>query len=256
MINSCSRAFVPRRWLTLVCVLSLLQNPCLSATSDPPTPASLPCTENSTRVERDAHAFFADENLERLALRLSSGLYADRQVYDRLVRDIQMIRDRDPPLRSVAYRIDHNVRVLRVSFKPLYFWLARTHLYGDWNCLNRFLGAEVVTHSEFDYAELTFAGLYNPNIVSTAYRDLPGVTATEFAATLGDGSNIYITREDTMWHYLFDIAGGDCPSGCTEHEMHYFEVAADGRVQRTGAWNTESHAPPADWATAYYRRYR
>jgi hypothetical protein len=55
---------------------------------------------------------------------------------------------------------------------------------------------------------------------------------------------------------VFDIAGGDCPSGCTTHEMHYFEVSADGRVQKTATWNTESHASPPDWATAYFRKYR
>jgi hypothetical protein len=143
-----------------------------------------------------------------------------------------------------------------VFFKPLYLWLARTHLYGDWNCLNRFLGADVVTHSDFDYAELTFAGLYNPDIVSKAYRALPGTTMTDFSSMLGDSSNIYITREGAVWHYLFDIAGGDCPSGCTTHEMHYFEVTTDGRVQKTATWNTESHAPPPDWATAYFRKYR
>jgi hypothetical protein len=207
-------------------------------------------------VARDTHVFFPDESLERLALRLSSGLYADKPIYDRLVRDVKMIRDRDPQLRSVGYRIDHNVRVLRVFFKPLYFWLAGTHLYGDWNCLNRFLGADVVAHSDFDYAELTFAGLYNPDIISKAYRDLPGVTQTEFASMLGDGSSIYVTREDAVWHYVFDIAGGDCPSGCTEHEMHYLEVTADGHVHRTATWSTESHAPPPDWATVYFRKYQ
>ncbi len=255
MSTSSKRMLTPLLWTGLIGVAALLRDPCWSAPSDPPNPSALPCTENSTRVGRDTHVFFPDENLERLALRLSPGLYADRPIYDRLVRDVTLIRDRVPKLKSVAYRFDHNVRVLRVSFKPLYFWLARSSLYGDWNCLNRFLGADVVTHSDFDYAELTFAGLYNPDLVAKAYRALPGVTMTEFDAALGDGSNIYVTRREATWHYLFDIAGGDCPSGCTEHDMHYFEVPADGSITMAAIWNSNSHAPPPDWATAYFRRY-
>jgi hypothetical protein len=254
--SSATRRARSRPGLGLFCLTALLHDPCWGAPPAPPSPATLPCTDPSTRGARDTHVFFADENLERLALRLSSGLYADRQIYDRLVRDIKTIRDRDPELGSVGYRFDHNVRVLRVFFKPLYFWLARTHLYGDWNCLNSFLPADVVTHSDFDYAELTFGGLYNPDIISNAYQSLPGVTMTEFSARIGGGSSIFVTREDAVWHYLFDIAGGDCPSGCTEHEMHYFELAADGRVPKAAIWNSKSHASPPDWATAYFRKYR
>ena len=86
---------------------------------------------------------------ERLALRLSSGLYADREIYDRLVRDVTVIRGRDPRLKSVSYFAQQNVRILNVYFKPSDFWLVRAHLYWDWNCLNRFLGAEVVLHPRF-----------------------------------------------------------------------------------------------------------
>ncbi len=66
---------------------------------------------------------------------------------------------------------------------------------------------------EFNYAELTFAGLYNPDLVSKAYRALPGVTMTEFASMSGDSSSIFVSRDDAAWHYVFDIAGGDCMAG-------------------------------------------
>jgi hypothetical protein len=241
----------------LICLTIFFQNPCWGAPPVPPNPSTLPCANSWTRVARDTHVFFPDENLERLALRLSSGLYADKTIYDRLVRDVAMIRERDPELKHVGYRMVHNVRVLLVSFQPLTFWLARAHLYGDWNCLNRFLGADVVFHPESDYAELIFAGLYNPYIVSKAYRALPGVTLTEFESMLGDSSNLFVTREATgVWHYIFNIAGGDCPSGCTTADMHYFAITPDGRIQTTATWNFEAHAPPPAWATAYFRKYQ
>jgi hypothetical protein len=256
MRTTSSRTTPSRLWIGLIAVVGLLQNPSWSAPSAPPIQSILPCSDPATHAARDTHVFFPDENLERLALRLSSGLYADQQVYDRLVRDVTMIRNGNPKLGSIAYVPRQEVRVLNVYFTPSDYWRVRLSLYGNWNCLNTFLRAAIVTHPEFDYAELTFTGLYNPDIVSKAYRDLPGVKQTEFAGTLGDSSSIYVTREAAVWHYVFDIAGGDCPSGCTEHEMHYFEVIADGRVTKIATWNANSHAPPPDWATAYFRKYR
>jgi hypothetical protein len=238
----------------LVCLLELSTR-CWSVAAAP-SPSALPCTGTAAWVAPDTHVFFPDENLERLALRLSSGLYADKDTYDRLVRDATMIRSENPGLRSVGYRMDHDVRVLRVTFKPLYFWLARTHLYWDWSCLNRFLGAAVVFHPEFDYAELTFSGLYNPHIVERAYGALPGLQATEFSSLLGDSSGIYVTREAAAWHYIFDLAGGDCPAGCTEHELHYFAVSTDGRVQTAATWRAQATDPPPSWAIAYFRKFR
>ena len=255
MSTSSNRIRMQLLWIELLCLAALLQHPCWSAPSDLPTPSALPCSDSSTEVAHDTHVFFPDENLERLALRLSSSLYADKQIYARLVRDVTMIRDGNPKLSAITYIPHSEVRVLNVYLTPTDFERARKSLYLSWNCLNRFLGATIVIHPEFDYAELTFAGLYNPDIVSAAYRALPGVTQTEFGATLGDGSNIYVTREATVWHYLFDIAGGDCMAGCTEHDMHYFAITPDGRAPKAAVWNSKSHAPPPAWATAYFREY-
>ena len=242
--------------LGLIFVLSLLSQSCWAKESNLVEQSSLPCTENFRRVAPDTHVFLSNENLELLALRLSSGLYADRQIYDRLVRDVTTIRARDPKLQSVAYSPRHNVRVLRVFFKTYDFWRVRMSLYRDWNCFNSFLGAEVVDHSEFEYAELSFRGLYNPDIVATWYRDLPGVKLTEFSSILGDSSNIYVSRQGSVWIYLFTIAGGDCLAGCTTADMHYFEISAEGHVQKSATWNSNSHEPPPDWATAYFRKYQ
>jgi hypothetical protein len=256
MMKSSCKTWARGAWLELMCVISALSHPCFGAQSDSLTHSSVPCTENSQRVTPDTHVFFSDENMELLALRLSSGLYADRQIYDRLVRDVKMIRARDHRVAAVAYSPRQNVRVLNVYFKPYDFWRVRISLYRDWNCLNSFLGAEVADHPEFEYAELRFRGLYNPETISKWYRDLPGVKLTEFSSMLGDSSNIYVSRQDSVWKYLFNIAGGDCLAGCTTADMHYFEVSPDGQVQRTATWNTASNEPTPDWATANFRKYR
>jgi hypothetical protein len=239
-----------------MCLVAFLSLPCSSAQAEPSMPSSLPCSADSPAKAPDTHVFFSDENLEQLALRLSTGLYADPAVYTRLVRDIGAIRALNPHLKSVPYRSDRNLRVLRVTFEPTYFWRARLHLYSDWDCINRFLGAQIAMHPEFDYAELTIRGLYNPQIVENAYRHLPGVTATEFASLLGDGPNIYVSRSDEAWHYVFDLASGDCPAGCTEHELHYFAITPGGLVQITAIWKPQHDESPPEWTPTYYRTYR
>ena len=251
MTSSSSRIARARRWIGWMCLAAGISHPCWSA----PNPSIGPCGNSSASVARDTHAFFPDENLERLALRLSSTLYADRATYDRLVRDVSLIRARAPQLKSVHYFARQDARILNVFFNTFDFWRVRAHLYGDWNCLNGFLGAEVAFHPDFDYAELTFAGLYNPDVIARAYRALSGVKMTEFAGFVGDSSNIFVTREASTWHYVFDIAGGDCPSGCTEHELHYFAITPDGRVHTTATWKAQANEPPPDWATAYFRQY-
>ncbi len=130
----------------LICLIGLTQFPCWSAPSDASVAASLPCTGSSVSVHATAHRFFPDEKLERLALRLSSGLYADKAMYERLVRDVTMIRGHNPALKPVTYFAHQDVRVLNVYFKSSDFWRLRAHLYWNWNCLNGFLGAQVVLH--------------------------------------------------------------------------------------------------------------
>jgi hypothetical protein len=255
MTSSMSRTALACRWIGWLCLASGIGHPCWSAPAGAPIPSIELCANSSESIARDSHAFFPDENLERLALRLSSTLYADRATYDRLVRDVSLIRARAPALKSITYIASKDVRVLNVYFNASAFWRARAHLYRDWNCLNGFLGAEVVFHPEFDYAELTFAGLYNPDIIAEAYRLLPGVKMTEFSGLIGDSSNIFVSREPSAWHYVFDRAGGDCPSGCTEHELHYFALTPEGRVQTTATWTAQASEPPPDWATTYFRQY-
>jgi len=251
-----TRLCTPRVWLASLCLLALILNASEGSAAQLAAVTALPCSQAPTGAAPDTHAFLPDENLEQLALRLSSGLYADRAVYTRLVRDITAIRTLDPTLTSVHYRPDRNIRVLRVTFEPVYFWRARMNLYSDWDCPNRFLGASMTVHSEFHYIELTFGGLYNPQITSQAYRELPGVTAAEFSGILGDGSNIYVSRSEGIWHYVLDLAGGDCPSGCTEHELHYFQTALDGNVQPAGTWMPREEGSSPEWVNTYFRTYR
>jgi len=216
-----------RQGFAALCLSAWVQHACASATAHITSDTALPCKPGASDTEPDRHVFFPDDNLEQLALRLSPGLYADPTIYARLVRDIAAIRALNPTLKTVGYRPDRDIRVLRVTFEPTYFWRARLHVYSDWDCPNRFLGAQIAMHPDFNYAELTFKGLYNPQVIENAYRHLPGVIATEFAGLLGDGPNIYVTRTEATWHYIFDLAGGDCPAGCTEHELHYFTMTPD-----------------------------
>src|SRR5688572_1074664 len=58
-----------------------------------------------------------DPNLELLALRLSNGLTADQQVYERIERDINSIRLMESKLKEVHYTPRYDGRSLLIKFR-------------------------------------------------------------------------------------------------------------------------------------------
>lgn len=217
------------------------------------------CTEVTRNLPHDSRPPRANlnPNLNLLSLRLSKGLYADDRIYDRLARDVAIIRALDRGLESVQYRPRLDPHSVNVFFSPETLTSARKGRYRAWDCLNGVFGAQIEDYSKAGFMLLHLPGLYNPDKVVELYRRLPGVTRVVVDGVIGDGSNIYVTRNDSAWIYIFDIAGGDCPSGCLEHQLHYFEITADGTVAQSDAWDSKLHrdAPP-EWATDNFRKYR
>jgi hypothetical protein len=213
------------------------------------------CRDGSKVVSEDRHALFADENLELLALRFSTGFYADPVVYRRLQRDIESIRTINSKMRSIHYFKPNDGRTLLLFFDPKALTQAKSHQYDHWNCLNSYFGATVTDYSRFGYIEIRLRGPYKLENVAELYKRLPGVSQVDTSHTVGDGSTIYVTRRDTDWVYIFDIAGGDCPAGCTEHELHYFKVCPDGKAREI-AMCAHGCEPPPDWVKLYFRQYR
>jgi hypothetical protein len=238
--------------LGLVMILGLFSIGCSGAETDA---AFMPCPHRFIRVPEDRHVPASDVNLELLALRLSPGPYVGNAVYERMVRDVKAIRALDTRVESVGYWPRYDGQSLRISFVPGTLERAKWGSYVDWNCINSFIGAKVADRSQDGYLEVQFRRGYKTEVISKIYEQLPGVTHVEPPHILGDGSTIYITRAGPTWSYLFERAGGDCLSGCTEHEFFFFQVAGNGPPKEIGTWKASGEEPP-DWVKLYRRQYR
>jgi hypothetical protein len=201
-------------------------------------PSGVPSAEELAATPR------ADINLELLALRHSTGIVADPEIYARIVRDVTAIRAADPSVAGIAYFPSQDGRTLSLDVDPATFSQMQSGEYHAWDCLNQ---SYVVTHLDLEAfdtihlqnAFITFKGIYEISEVASQYASLPGVSSATYGGVGGDGATICLTREAQQWHYVFDQAGGDCPAGCTEHVYHHFSTTADGQVTSLGGLTTD-----------------
>lgn len=180
----------------------------------------------------------ADQNLELLALHIAGGIVADQATYDRVVRDVGAIRGQDERVAGIQYFPRSDGKSVDLAPDAATYAAMRAGQYRAWDCLNQ---TYVVTNTLFADAKppfeasvlLTLKGIYDIETVGMQYGALVGVKA--YGAGLGgDGPTICVTRESDLWHYVFDQAGGDCPSGCTEHTYYHFTTTAAGAVASLG----------------------
>lgn len=233
--------------------MALLAYPTLGAESRGASDSLLSCPDGFKAVPEGA-PFGADENIELLALQLSAGPWADRAIYERLVRDVSAIRRIEKRVKLVTYRARYDARLLNVHLTPDALAQAKQGRYEAWNCLNSHLGAHVTEGFQPGYMEVRFSGPYKVEMPAESYSKLVGVTHAAPGLMIGDGSNIYVTRRGANWVYVFDLAGGDCPVGCTTHELYYFHVSAGGRAREIATWKPSSAEPPG-WVKSYFRQY-
>lgn len=191
-----------------------------------------------------------DDNIEFLALRLSKGIAADEAVYERLTRDITAIRAQSPAVRSVRYFPPYQ-NGLYVALDDESYKKAKSGQFQAWECLNQHFGVVEQAPGTMNSVTLLLRGRYKLEQVANLYRRVPGVTMVQPLGTTGDGPTIYVTPDDATWHYVFDNASGDCPAGCTVHDVHYFVVKGDGSPQIEGTWSSESSEAPPAWVNTY-----
>lgn len=206
----------------------------------------------------------ADERIETLALSLSPGLIARQEDYDRIARDVAAIEAQDASLRDVP------VYYANASYgRMIWVSLATPDLpttgsdAAAWDCLNAAMGVESIQPYERFPGDpdvwtgtLTFRGMFRETALAEVYAALPFVDRAERAGPGGgDGSTICLTPGASDWRYFFDRAGGDCPAGCTEHQISGFSVSIGGEVTPLGVWGTgiEGSEP---WPEGLYEELR
>ena len=163
---------------------------------------------------------------------------ADQATYDRVVRDVGAIRGQDERVAGIQYFPHSDGKSVGLTPDAATYAVMHAGQYRAWDCLNQ---TYVVTNTLFvdekppfeSNVVLTLKGIYDIKTVVMQYGGLVGVKA--YGAGLGgDGPTICVTRESDLWHYVFDQAGGECPSGCTEHTYYHFTTTAAGAVASLG----------------------
>ena len=176
----------------------------------------------------------ADTNLELLALKYSTSLVADQGIYERVVRDVGAIRLREPSVADIAYFPPDDGRGLLLSLEPEAYAQFRAGRYHAWDCLNERLGANDIQDVSEPYVSLTVRGIFRMKSLTDLYQQVDGIARAESNLGVGDGPTICLTPGETVWHYVFDHASGDCEAGCFEHSYLHFSTSEAGAVTALG----------------------
>lgn len=174
-----------------------------------------------------------DPEAEWLAIEAGRTFLADQQLYERAHRELADIRARwdagvsvraRPPFASglIIQGGDPNALVADPSF----------------NCfLRTYRGRATAVPSSFlPWTEVEFEGVLDVRKLIPEVERISRV-ATYTNSLLGDGPDICCSVDDAgVATWIFDDAGGDCPSGCTEHHYTGFSSSPDGTLSHLGTW--------------------
>jgi hypothetical protein len=215
----------------------------------PPAPVTGPCPTPLGAAADIAATPRSDPNLELLALSIDHGrVTANEETYSRVVADVAAMREANPQIASIKYFPRTGGRELLVYPNEQTMQLIRGGNYSAWNCLNDFYRLQSMELGADDkYYVLGLKGMYDLDLVSQLYKELPGITDVEPNRRAGDGPTICAKRNGSEYEYVVDRADGDCPSGCTIHEAHHFLSSAAGVIEARGVWNSETNEPPPEW---------
>jgi sugar lactone lactonase YvrE len=218
----------------------------------PAGPITGPCPEPIGSVEELALSPRPDTNLEQLALSLEPGnVIASQAAYDRVVADVAAIRALVPDRADIGYLAPDDGKTVYLGLSDVAAQSILAGEYSAWDCLNERYGASLGEPNEAFFGSssmlITLRGIYDISLVAERYAALPGVTGAGANSAAGDGPTVCVARDGERYQYVIDRAGGDCPSGCTEHDARAFASDAAGQVTSLGAWVSESGQPAPAW---------
>lgn len=193
-----------------------------------------------------------DEYLEYAALVATDGFVAEEADYQRLVHDVGAIRRLVPELDAVPYRAPHT-RIINMYVDDEAGRRMQSGEDAAWSCLTDhypLLEAryDIVDGSDSSHVRLAFEPILAFELVEQELATLPGVTEVyakgQFATSTA--GFCYVPDGD-RWHYLFNRAHGDCPSGCLYDDYYYFVTDGDGAVERRGHYVPEEGGNEPCW---------
>ena len=207
----------------------------------------------------------ANEDAERLALRLTADLVAKESDYRRIARDLAAIRGAvkgDGGAKGAF--ADFGTHALIVGLSPKAMKALKAGSYKGLDCLNTVYGLrQHKVLKSLDMVLLRFRGLFHPERLAEAYQKHPDVVFANPNGQMGGGDNIRLCNADVggSHRYVFTRGSGDCPAGCIRWVHRGYEVSEAGVVTPLKPhWKQESgkhsSARPSWAEPSCFRRYR
>ncbi len=176
----------------------------------------------------------SDLDAERLALRLSEGLVADDDAYERIRGDLAAIRSVAKG-KTVAKRSWPHETTQGVTLKPKPEVLDALHAgtYRGLDCFNAWYGGRLLpTQPPIDFLFVQFDRWYFGEAIAQVYAQHPDIEWSGPGAFGGAGDDLRLCNENIggTHRYLFSHGSGDCPSGCIDWVHRGYDVREDGQV--------------------------
>lgn len=194
-----------------------------------------------------------DEEAELIALCLSGELSAPDDLYNRVLRDLAVIRvrfgDEYESIQSIRFRPPWVVGCIIMSFNDSTADEVANGEYHAWDELNqKYQVTEIDTSSiRYKWIVLYFKDKLHPRRLSELYGALPGVRYAEPNHIFGDSPNVYPRQTRLGITYLFRNAWGDLPSGALCNEYWYFTVYEWIQAIFIGHWDPYRDPKEPGW---------
>jgi hypothetical protein len=186
-----------------------------------------------------------DPEAEYLALMLTDGIVAEQAAYDRIRSDIASIRASEPRVALIEPYHMHDGKSLYVFAEEDVVSRMRRGDFHAWDCMNDLYVLEDSICD--DWCVLTLKGYYDLGQLAEEYHSLPCVANAHGPIIMGDGNRICVSQEGVTYHYVFDEASGDCPSGCTIHDYYHFTSEPGSDPVLVDEIHVDWDEAPPDW---------
>lgn len=171
---------------------------------------------------------FPDAEAHQIALEMSLGLLASEADYNRVLRDLGLIRAAYPALADQFHSIAWAPNQLIVA-------VDRTVPHDDYECRNGWYGVIdeqlLFASGNNDWYVITLPGKINAEALAVDYEHLAEVAFAEPNGLFG-GQNYWIPSRLITGNWRWDIDDGwhDCFDGCDCHHTYIIETDAAGNV--------------------------
>ncbi len=171
---------------------------------------------------------YPNAEAHQIGLEHSSTITLSQAMYDRIDRDLGLIRVEFPELVNEPHSPAWSTSAMLVA-------VIQGSDLSDYQCANAYYRktSETLLFSfgGTDYYVVNFDGTFNPVALAEIYSALPGIAFAEPDGLIG-GQNFYDIEDlgNGTWRWTIDDGFWDCFDGCDCHRVYTIDVTARGVV--------------------------